>query len=439
MQAVRPRPGGVSDDSGMTDLLRLLAVGGLVAVNAFFVIAEYAVVTARRGPLIEASEGGSRRAAAALRLMDDPVRVISTVQVAITAVGILIGAIGEPLLNDVLGGGLPSPVGFVVAFGVVTYLTVVFGELVPKAVSLDRAEAIVRRIAIPIEFVGRLAHPLVWVLDGSARLVLRLFGIERVVAGRSVQTPSELRELVDEAEQSGVIPRAQEELLHRVFDFAAREAADVMVPAAEVSWLDAESSPERGMDAVIEGVHTRFPVGEGSLDRLIGVVHAREIAAAARAGSPATIRPLVREVLVVPPTKDLGALLRELRERREELAVVASEYGTTRGLLTIEDIVEQIVGDIENEYVLSDATVERLDAATVRVAGSMTIDDFNESEGTELPQDGPRTLAGLVFDRLGRAAEPGDRISVAGLELHVLEVDGARITRLQATDRRPRE
>ena len=420
----------------MSELARVVVVLGLVALNAFFVTAEYALITARRAALSRGAGEGSRSARRALRLMDEPVRVISTVQIAITAVAIATGAVGEPLTRELLGDGLPSWLGFALAFGIVTYLTVVLGELVPKALALDRAEALAGLIAGPVELTGRLLRPIVWLFDRSARLVLGLFGIEQVVAGRSVRSASDLREMVDEAEEVGAIPRAQEELLHRVFDFASREAADAMVPGHQVSWLDGETSPEEAFQTVIETVHTRFPVGEGTLDRLLGVIHSREIAAAVRSGRPSTIRTLVRPALVVPETKDLGALLREMREAHEQLAVVASEYGTTRGIITLEDILEEIVGDIENEYVLSDASIDRIDEGTVRVAGSITIDDFNESEGTALPEDGPRTLAGLVFDRLGRAANPGDRIEIDGLALRVVEVEGVRITRLEVQRRR---
>ena len=416
----------------MSELARLLVVFGLVAANAFFVAAEYAIVTARRGVLAERAEAGSRRARAALRLMDEPVRVISTVQVAITAISILTGAIGEPLIRELLGGGLPTAVGFLIAFGLVTYLTVVFGELVPKAVSLDRSESVAVVIARPVELLGRILWPFVWVLGGSARAVLRLFGIEAVVAGRSVQSEADLRAMVDEAEESGFIPRAQEELLHNVFDFASREAADVMVPAAEVVWIDASASPEEALDAVIDSVHTRFPVGEGSLDRLVGVVHAREIAAAVRDGGTEAIGSVARPAYVIPMLKDLGALLREMRELREQLAIVVSEYGSTVGIITIEDVLEEIVGDIESEYELPDARIGHISPGRVVVSGSITIDDFNEEMGTGLPQDGPRTLAGLVFESLGRAAKEGDRVEVdGGASVRVVEVDGARITKLE--------
>ena len=414
----------------MSDLLRVLAVLGLVAGNAFFVIGEYAIVTARRTALAPQAEGGHRGAQAALRLMDDPVRVISTVQVGITAIGILTGAIGEPVVRDLLGGGIPSWLAFLLAFGLVTYLSVVFGELVPKALTLDRAEVLAALVARPVELVGKLLWPVAWVLQGSAQFLLRPFGIREVISGDTVRTPEELRALVDEAEGAGVIARAQEELLHNVFDFAGREAADVMVPGPDVLWLDAELSLEAALDRVAERPFSRYPVGRGSLDHLIGVIHVRDLVAAARSDPSTAVGGLAQPTPVVPETKDLGALLRELRETRRHLAVVADEYGGTAGIVTLEDILEEIVGEIEDEFDLPDDTLERIDDATVRVAGSMTIDDFNELLGTAFGQADARTLAGLVFNALGRQPRQGDEVVLDGTRLTVEQLDGPRITRL---------
>jgi putative hemolysin len=416
------------------DLLRVLAIVALVAGNAFFVIGEYAVVTARRGALSARADAGSAGARAALRLMDDPVRVISTVQVGITAIGILTGALGEPLVRDLLGGGVPVWLSFVIAFSVITYLSVVFGELVPKALTLDRADRLASLVARPVEWISVAFRPAVWVLERSASLVLRPFGIREVVAGDAIRSAEELRALVDEAEGAGVIPHAQEELLHNVFDFADQEARDIMVPAPDVSWLDAGLAPSAALDQVVQKPHERYPVGRGSLDRLTGVVHVRDLIAATRGAERAqTVGDLARPALVVPETKDVGALLRELREQRQQLAVVADEYGATAGILSLEDILEELVGEIEDEYDLPDNTITRVDDRTVQVAGSMTIDDFNETMGTTLPVGQLRTLAGLVLDALGRQGRPGDEAEVDGLRLAIEEVDGLRITQLRVT------
>jgi putative hemolysin len=414
------------------DLLRVAVVLGLVAANAFFVVGEYSVLTARRAALTPLAKTGSTRAAAVLRLMDDPVRVISTVQVGITAVGILTGAIGEPLVNDLLGGGLPEWLSFLIAFGVVTYLSVVLGELVPKALTLHSAERLAILVARPVEIIGVGLRPVVWLLQGSARLLLRPFGIGEVIAGETIRSVDELRAFVDEAENLGVIPRAQEELIYNVFDFASREAADVMVPVADVTWLDASVAATEALDRLVTIPHRRIPIATGTLDRLVGILHSFDALKAVREGSAATVGELARPAVIVPETKDLGALLRELREGRQEMAIVVDEYGRTAGIVTLEDILEEIVGEIESEYELPDARLHWTGDRAIEVAGSMSVDDFNEATGTKLPLDGPRTLAGLIFDSLGRGAIEGDAVKVAGVTLFVEDSDGARITRIRA-------
>jgi putative hemolysin len=339
-------------------------------------------------------------------------------------------------VRDLLGDAIPTWVAFLIAFAVVTYLSVVLGELVPKALTLDRAETLAVLVAPSVTVLARVLRPAVWVLQGSAELLLRPFGVHDVMAGAAIRTPEELRAIVDEAEQSGVIPRAQEELLHGVFDFATREAIDVMVPASDVVWLDAGLSAREALELSYSKPHGRYPVGDGSLDRLIGVIHFRELVAAARDHAP--VRERAKPALLVPETKDLGALLRELREQHQQLAVVVDEYGATAGIVALEDILEEIVGEIEDEYSLPDSTLEWIDDRTVQVAGSMTIDDFNETVGTTLPKDDARTLAGLVFHELGRRPNPGDAVELDGVRLTVGEVDGNRITRLRIRlDARP--
>jgi putative hemolysin len=408
----------------LEDALRILALVALITGNAFFVIGEYSIVTARRGAL---RARGGRGAHTALRLMEDPVRVISTVQVGITAIGILTGAVGEPLVRDLIGDWLPRPVSFLLAFAVVTYLSVVFGELVPKALTLERAEALAALISRPIELLAKALQPVVWLLQGTARALLRPFGISEVMAGETVRSAEELRSIVDEAEGAGVIPRAQEELLHNVFDFASGEVRDVMVPAPDVVWIEASATASEALRLVRDSAHQRLPVGEESLDHPVGIVHFRDLLAAPEA----LVGSLARPPLVVPMTKDLGALLRELREAHQEMAVVVDEYGGTAGIATLHDVLEELVGEIESEFDLPQSELHWIDERTVEVAGSMTIDDFNESVGTRLPQRGPRTLAGLAFDALGRRPKPGDVATVDGTALRIERVEDLRITRLR--------
>jgi putative hemolysin len=353
--------------------------------------------------------------------------VISTVQVGITAIGILTGAVGEPVVRDLLGDWLPTWASFVIAFGVVTYLSVVFGELVPKALTLDRAETLAALIGRPVELLARVLSPVVWVLQGSGALLLRPFGVTEVMAGSSVRSPEELREIVDEAEGSGVIPRAQEELLHNVFDFVGREVRDVMVPSPDVAWMEASLTGQQALAVIVETSHERYPVATETLDHLVGIVHFRDLIASPEA----TAGSLARPSLVVPMRKDLGALLRELREARMQMAMVVDEYGGTAGIVTMHDVLEELVGEIENEFDLPRSEIKWIDDRTVEVSGSMTIDDFNETVGTALPQRGPRTLAGLAFDGLGRRPEPGDLVKFGDVTIYIEAVEDLRITRLR--------
>ena len=404
----------------------MLALLALIAGNAFFVIGEYSIVTARRSAL---RRRGGKGAEAALRLMEDPVRVISTVQVGITAIGVLSGIVGETAIRNVLGDGVPSWLAFLIAFVLVTYLSVVLGELVPKALTLDRAETLAALVSRPVELLAKVLRPVVWVLQGSAGVLLRPFGITEVMAGDSISSPEELRALVDEAEGQGVIPRAQEELLHNVFDFASREVRDVMVPEPDVVWIEASLTGEEALALLVEHGHSRYPVGRESLDHLVGVVHFRDMVAA----RGELVGALARQPPIVPVTKDLGALLRELREGRQQMAVVVDEYGGTAGIVTVHDVLEEIVGEIENEFDLPSNDLDWIDEKTVEVAGSMTIDDFNEEVGTQFPQEGPRTLAGLAFDTLGRRPRPGDVAEVGSVQLRIEDVEGLRITKLRVS------
>ena len=417
----------------MSDLLRIVVVFALIGANAFFVIGEYAVVTARRSALATLADEGNRRARNALRLMDDPVRIISTTQVGVTALGILTGAVSEPLVRRLVGDAVPSWVGVIIAFTIITYLSVVLGELVPKALTLDRAERLAMLVAPPVQAISVTFGPIVWVLQHSAGLLLRPFGIREIHAGEGIRSAEELRALVDEIEGAGVIPQAQEELLHNVFDFADREARDILVPAVDVAWIDAALTSDAALDVVIASPHSRYPVGLGSLDRITGTIHVYDLVAAARRAPDTLVQDVMRPALVVPESKDVGALLREMREQRQQLAIVVDEYGMTAGIVTLEDVTEELVGEIEDEYDLPDSTLSWVDDRTVDAAGSMTIDDFNEAVGTELPQGASRTLAGLVFDELGRRPRVGDTTTVEGTALRVQEMDALRIVRLRIT------
>jgi putative hemolysin len=414
----------------VSDSLRILVILLLVLGNAVFVAAEYSLVTARRGRLEELAKRGNRRARTALGLLDEPVRFISTVQVGITVFGILLGALGAPLLSDWFGDWVSRGVAFLLSFLILTYLSVVLGELVPKSIALQRAERLAVWLAVPLDWLGRLSYPLVWVLQKSANGIARLFGVKPAPAGMTMHTEEDIRLIVAQTEE---IQQAEEEMLYKVFDFADKEAHDVMVPRPEVVALSVELPPQEALAAVIDSPYTRYPVYRGSLDDVIGILHVRDLFGALydQGIENVVIEQIVRPAYVVPETKDLASLLGEFRRQNQHMALVVDEYGAVQGIVTLEDLLEEIVGEIEDEYDLPDESVERIDENRIRVHGTFTIDDFNEQFGTELPQEDYHTVAGFVFGELGRAPQPGDEVEHDGLRFEVVEVDGQRIERLE--------
>ena len=418
----------------MTLFVGLVAVLLIVLGNAFFVAAEYALVTARRSRLGELSERGMLRAKIALRIMDSPVRFIGTVQLGITAFSILLGAVGEPIVEHWLDDWLLSAtVSFLLAFGFVTYLHVTLGELVPKAVALDKKEETALWVALPIEAVYVVTYPLVWFLQRSSDVFTGLFGIKPPPAGIVAHTEEDIRMIVAQAEDTGEIQAAEEEMLYKVFDFADKEVHEVMVPRPDVIAISVDMPPEDALATIIDSPFTRYPVYRESLDQIVGVLHVRDLFSAMHDVGIAAVEleHIVRPAYVVPETKDLAALLAEFRRTKQHMAIVVDEYGAMEGIVTLEDLLEEIVGEIEDEFDLPDTSVERIDDSHIRIDGTYTIDDFNEEFGTELEQEDFHTMAGLVFGELGRAPEVGDTVDTDGLRLTVLEIEGSRILKIE--------
>jgi putative hemolysin len=365
--------------------------------------------------------------------MDSPVRFIGTVQLGITVFSILLGAVGEPLVEHWIDEPLlATSVAFFVSLAFVTYLHVTLGELVPKAIALRKAEPTALWVSLPVEAVYIAAYPLVWFLQASANAVTRLFGIEPAPAGVVVHTEADIRMIVAEAEEHGEIEAEETEMLYKVFDFADKEASDVMVPRPEVVALSIDLPPRECLAAVIDSPYTRFPVYRGTLEQIVGILHVRDLFSALneREVDQVQIEQLLRPAHMVPETKDLVALLADFRRTGQHMAIVVDEYGGMEGIVTLEDLLEEIVGEIEDEFDLPDESIERVADDTVHIDGTFPIDDFNEEFGVQLPVEDYHTLAGFVFGQLGHAPEPGDCVTYDGMRFEVLGVDGSRIDRL---------
>jgi putative hemolysin len=419
----------------VTLLLELIAVAALILLNGFFVAGEYGLVTVRRTRMIELDQHGNRRARQVLRITESPPRFIAAMQLGVTLTSLAIGALGEHTLTRTFDPVLSTVLAVILAYLVLTFLHVVIGELVPKAVALRYSERTALAVSTPVRTFFVVFRPFIWLLQRSTEALLKLFGLQPPGAGGAVHSEAELKMLVSESTERGEIEEGEQEMLYKVFDFADKEVADVMVPRPQVVALSVDLPPEDALRAVLDSPYTRYPVYRGSLDEIVGILHVRDLIEAMheRGIAAVAVEELVRPAYMVPETKDLAALLTEFRRQNQHMAIVLDEYGNMEGIVTLEDVLEEIVGEIEDEFDLPDESIERIDDRTIRIDGTFPIDDFNEQFGLELPQEDYHTVAGFVFGLLGRAAEPGDEIEHERLRFRVDEVVGTRIQRLTVT------
>jgi putative hemolysin len=419
----------------MTFALELVALVGLIFLNAFFVAAEYGLVTSRRTRIMELEHQGNRRARAVLRITADPPRFISAMQLGVTVASLAIGALGEQVLAHKLDSVMASVLAVILALLIVTYLHVVIGELVPKGIALGHPERTALAVSAPVRWFFIGLRPLIWLLQTSTTLILRTFGLEPPGAEHEAHSEAELRMLLSSSAEQGEIEHGEQEMLYKVFDFADKEVSAVMVPRPEVVAISIELPASEALQAVLDSPYTRYPVYRESLDDIVGVLHIRDLIVAMHANGIAAVNmeELVRPAYMVPETKELASLLTEFRRTNQHLAVVIDEYGSMEGIVTLEDLLEEIVGEIEDEFDLPDETVERVDADTIRIDGTFPIDDFNNRFECDLPHEDYHTVAGFVFGLLGRAAEPGDEVTHDGLRFQVDAVEGQRIDRLTVT------
>jgi putative hemolysin len=425
----------------VTILFELVAVGALILLNAFFVAAEYGLVTARRTRIVELQHQGDRRARDALRITSDPPRFIAAMQLGVTLTSLGIGALGEVALSRLFDKVIATVLAVVLAYLVLTFLHVVIGELVPKGIALGHSEGTALFVAAPVRLFFIVMRPAVWFLETSTEVVLRWLGQKPPGADDDVLSEAELRMLVSQSTQHGEIEQGEQEMLYKVFDFADKEAKDVMVPRPDVVALSIDLPPEQCLEAVMDSPYTRYPVYRESLDNVVGILHVRDLFRALRDQGmhEVKVEDIIRPAHIVPETKDLAALLAEFRRANQHMAVVVDEYGDMEGIVTLEDLLEEIVGDIEDEFDLPDESIEQIDEDTVVVDGTFPIDDFNERFKTTMPDEDYHTMAGFVFGLLGRQPEAGDTITHDGMRFDVLEVEGSRILKLAVTFEQRRE
>ncbi len=422
----------------------LLAVVVLVLANAFFVAAEFALVGARRTRLEELARAGDRKARLAHRAVQSLDRYISATQLGITLASLGLGWIGEPALAHVFQQGfswLPAPlnqiathgVAATVAFILITVLHIILGELVPKALALLYPERLGAWLAPPLMgFAWVMAGPIA-LLNGAANRLLGLFGIRAPSQRERLHSPEEIRMLVEQSEEGGKLLREDARLLEGVFEFSEKTAQEVMTPRTQMIALEAETPVEEAADVVARERRSRYPVYTDSLDEIVGVVHAKDILSAVRSTPGERVRAIMRPPLFVPGTREVEDVLADMKRLKTHLAVVLDEYGGTAGLVTMEDLLEEIVGPIYDEY----DRQERPPAVAggPLLEGTLPISDFNAEFGAELDDSEYTTLGGYIFGQLGRLPKVGDRVTVGPLGFEVVEMEGRRVKTIRLEEK----
>lgn len=429
-------------------LLGLLAVLLLVAANGFFVAAEFALVKVRKSRIDQLVAEGQRTAGVVQTELAHLSNFIAATQLGITLASLALGWVGEPavarlvapVLVTVAGeqaAGFADSVAIALSFTLITAFHIILGEFVPKSVALQRSERVALFVARPLYIFSRIFRPFILLMSAVGGRVVRVLGLQAVIEHTSVHTVEELEMLVTQSREAGVLDNKEEILLRRVFDFNDKTANQVMTPRTEIVGV----SKDVDWDALVEQVmgehYTRFPVYDNTLDDIVGVVHVKDLFGWRRTAPPGTrfvVELILRPVLKVPESVSLGNLLTQMQSRKIHLTVLIDEYGGTAGIVTMEDILEEIVGEVQDEFDTRAKDihheVEVLPDGSSSVDGLMKLGDFAERFGVAFEETDYETIAGYVFGLLGRGPKVGDAVAIGDYRLRVLEMDNLRIARL---------
>ena len=445
-------------------LLRVLLILFLVAANAFFAAAEFALVTVRDTRIQQLIEGRRIGARILLRLHRNLDDVVNGVQLGVTVVSLTLGWIGEPMVAHFVEGmhfldKVPHAVVYAhaiaiaIAFGLITFLHVILGELVPKSLALQRAEQVALAVAAPMDVWLTLTRPVIFVMSRSAGTVLKAFGLRKMRQG-PVHSPDEVKLIVTASREVGQLAPSQEEMVHHALDLEDISAREVMVPRPDIFSLPGNLSVSEALDKLVEEQHSRIPVYDPSSgpEHIIGILYLKDVmrwarlrlsAGGAQIGVPRLaemkITQIMHDALVVPETKPLAELLEEFKERKRHMAIVVDEFGSTAGLITVEDILEQLVGEIEDEFDVAAAAPEFPgEGKMLLLEGTISLRDLESQYDLQLPRDlGFETLAGFMLSRLQRIPVPGDSFTYDGRQFTVAEMDGRRISRVKIETLQP--
>lgn len=441
-------------------MVDVLSVGGLllalflVALNGFFVAAEFAFVRIRSTTvetLVEDGRAGAATLANAIDSLDD---YLAVTQLGITISSLGLGWVGEPavaaliepVLESVLPAGVISLVAFAIGFGFITFLHVVFGELAPKTIAIQKAERISLLVAPPMKVFYYLFLPGIVVFNGTANFFTRLVGVSPASETDETLSEEEILLVLTRSGKQGTVDIEEVEMIERVFDLDDTAVRQVMIPRPDVVWLPADLPLSELRSTIVEAGHTRYPVLEGeNNDQVVGFLDVKDVLRAIEDGADegTTARDLARELIIIPETGRIDDLLSGFQRDRSQMAAVIDEWGSFEGIVTIEDIVEELVGDIQDQFDVEveerEPSVERLEDGAYAIDGSVSLSNVNDALDAEFERAEYETIGGLVLDRLGRVPEVGDEVSVDGYRLTVEEVEGARISTVVIREEKPEE
>lgn len=418
---------------------RLLVLVALIAINAFFAMTEIAVISVNDNKIRRMAEEGDDKAKGLLRLINEPSQFLSTIQVGVTLAGFLASAYAADSFSDPLAEFIIEHTSFtnvaamdtlclVLITVLLSYMTLVFGELAPKQIGMHKSESIAFGCAGIINFIGKLMKPFVFILTKSSNLVLRIFGVDPGAEPEHV-TEEEIRMMVDIGEEKGSIASDEKELITNVFEFNNKEAGDVMTHRTDLCMLWIDEEPEEIQKEILESGFTRYPVYDEDHDDIIGILHLRDYLSNMLRKEPKPLRELLRPAYFVPEQVPTDVLFRDMQQKKIHISVVVDEYGGTRGIVTMEDLVEEIVGNIYDEYDEAPEAMQQIDEKTWRLPGSTELEDIEELFDVKLPVDEVDTLGGLVFSQLRTIPEDGSKpvIEAYGLRIQVEEVMDRRV------------
>lgn len=416
----------------------------LVFLNAFFVTAEFAIVKVRATRIEERLREGVRGAAATQNILQNLDSYLPVTQLGITLASLGLGWIGEPAFASLIAPffsvlGVWSPavvhsISLTLAFAAITFLHIVLGELAPKYLAIQRPEAVALAVAVPLRAFRRLLYPALWMLKSSSNALLGILGIDRASDSELVHSEEELRLLLAESHRTGALSASKRKLLENVFDYTHRSAKHIMVPRAEIVYLTLRKSLAENLEIIRNNQHTRYPLCESDIDHVVGMIHTKDLFQPAEGvRDVGDLLRLKREILIVPESRPLELLQRDFQQRRVHMALVVDEYGGTSGLVTLEDVLEEIVGEIQDEFDAEPPKMEATGDGYV-VDGLVLIDEIGDRLNIAIPEHESNTLGGFVIARLGRIARLGDVVRLdGGYDVRVVEMKGRRVSKLLLT------